>query len=138
MNGLQDLPIKRGIDVGHLAARHDRERRVARRARLHRDQHVNLLLKYEAIECLLCAGRARGVVGDFQRQLAAEHAALCVDLLDRELSRLHHGGCDNAVGAGQADRHAYLDRLRGKRGSSEERGAGRGGKQIRERTSGCH
>ena len=83
---------------------------VARRACLHRDQHVDLLLINERVERLLRAGGAGRVVGDFERQLAAEHAAGGVDLVDGELRFLHDRGRDDAVGAGQADRHADGDR----------------------------
>ena len=94
--------------------------------------------KIERVEGLLCAGRARGVVGDFELQLPAQDAAGGVDLLDGEFGRLHDRRRDDAVGAGQTDGHADLDRIGGERRTGEDRRSGGGGKQSRERTSEGH
>ena len=64
--------------IGDLPLADDRQAGVARGARLHRDQHVDLLLIDERVEGLLGAGCARSVVGHFERKLAAEHAAVAL------------------------------------------------------------
>ena len=124
--------VEGGVDIGDAPLADGGQAGVARRARLHRDQRVDLLLIDERVERLLGAGRARSVVGDFERKLAAEHAAGGVDLVDGELRLLHDRGRDHAIGAGQADRHADGDRagIGGVRGRGEEQADGAGGQRV--------
>ena len=86
-------------------------------------------------EGLLSAGRTRSVVRHFKLQLAAEHAASGVDLVDGELRLLHDRGRDNAVGAGQPYRHADDDRpgIGGMCDRGEEQAYGARSKEF-----GCH
>ena len=63
--------VKGRVDVGDMSLADSRQAGVARRARLHRDQRVDLLLVDERIEGLLGAGRARSVVRHFKLQLSA-------------------------------------------------------------------
>ena len=81
--------VERGVDVGDVALRDDRQAGIARRAGLHGDDGVDLLLEDQGIEGLLRAGRTGGVVGDLQGELPAEHAASGIDLVDRQFGGLH-------------------------------------------------
>ncbi|MNV90200.1 hypothetical protein D3C71_1845620 [compost metagenome] len=65
------------------------------------------------------ADGARGVVGDLQDDLAAQDAAGRVDLVGRQLGRLHHAGRHHAIGARQADRHADAQGLGGVRAGGD-------------------
>ena len=63
----------------------------------------------------MCAGRARAIVGNFERKLAAENATRLVDLFDRELGGLNNRGRDDTVGTGKTDWDADLNRAFGQR-----------------------
>jgi hypothetical protein len=99
------------VDVGGLASRHDRQAGVARRARFHGDQHVDLLLEHQGIEGFLGSCRPAAIVRDLECNLPAEDSALGVDFLYRKFGGLNDGRGDHAIGPAEAYWNTNLDRL---------------------------
>jgi hypothetical protein len=105
--------IKGRIDERNPASRHARQPRIARRTRFRRDQDIDLLVEDERIVCLLATGGATAIVGGFDADLTPENAALRIDFIDGELSRLQGRWRDYTGRSAQRDRNSDLDRVCG-------------------------
>jgi hypothetical protein len=94
--------------VGDLRAVHERDRREGRVGERRTDDGVDAVLQLVEREHRLI-GRAL-VVLEVQFDLAAEHAAVVVDLLDGQLDGLLVLGAERRVVTGQRQDEAELDR----------------------------
>ena len=104
--------------------RNHRHRRAGGRAA---DDHVDLVLLDQALgEGARLLGVA-GVVIDDQVELAAEHAAGCVDPLDLHLERLLLGVAEERRRPGDGQERADANRLLGGKARQGDEGAGEGG-----------
>src|SRR5262249_30026729 len=103
--------IKRGVDEWDLRPLRDRRTSIASGTRYHGEDSVRFILADPRVECLDRASWPALVIQWNDLYRSPENAALRVQLIGRELGRLHNRRRDNAIDPAEADGYGDDDRL---------------------------